>query len=345
MAAIGISMVRADVLEKRLKLRLPNIRPYKWGYFVGCISISFAILPLLAVALTVLIAFVRAEPVDNDFFFFLLLVLHGICGFYIIKRKRWAWVVSTVFSFNPLIWIVSGIYAGRRWQEFANESRSSLRTPTSPDIPFKPLPTSPSAAISEPSLPARGQTTLRSPIRTMTLAGLAFGLVAGSIAPFIGNLHVYRITSGYSGEQFWRAFPSEPSEDAILDAVIYSEPLITDKYEETQAWRKAQKDGTRLFIKRDDTSSICIAPYDASQEPDPAFADGSRVKGSWLTEPATRIKLPVVLTGFTYFIGAFTIFSIVAFCSLAFIRLTWYFLLRRISELSEAVRHNKTAAH
>ena len=183
----------------------------------------------------------------------------------------------------------------------------------------------------------------RTTMKIITILSLAVGLLSGIIAPFVGDLHVYRVTSGYSGREFWLSFPSEPTEDAILDAVIYREPLISGKVETTQGWRSAQKDGTRLCIKRDAAVSIVVSPYDATKDPDTVFADGGRVKGVWLTEPATRTRLPVVLVGFAYCVGAFLALTVATFCTLAFIRWLWYFLLRRISELSGAVRHDKSA--
>ena len=139
MVAVGISIARADALEKRLKVRMPNTRPYKWGFYVGCMSIAFAILPLLAVmvaiVITVMTGKIYADIDDTEFFPFILVFIHGFCGFFIIKRKRWAWIVSIIFSFNPFVWIINGIYAGRRWREFAEESGKTS------DLNLKVLPT------------------------------------------------------------------------------------------------------------------------------------------------------------------------------------------------------------
>ena len=204
-------------------------------------------------------------------------------------------------------------------------------------------------------------------MKTIITVSLAIGLLCGVIAPFVGELHVYRVTSGYSGKQFWISFSNTPTEDAILDAVIFHEPLITDKYETTQAWRKAQKDGTRLYIKLDSANSIVVAPYDAAKDPDVVFLDdtkddplridppgsrqkltktgGGRIKGIWLTEPAKRTKLPVALVGFAYCIGTFITLAVASLCTLALVRWLWYFLLRRVSELSGAMKNNKSGRH
>ena len=189
---------------------------------------------------------------------------------------------------------------------------------------------------------ARPMKTAR-PMKAIVIVSLVVGLLSGIVAPFVGELHVYRVTSGYSGKHCWLTFSSAPTEEALLDAVIYRELLIPDRYETTQAWRRAQKDGTRLCIKRDADSSIVIAPYDETKDPDTVFAAGGRVKGVWLTQPATRTRFPVGLVGLAYCIGAILVLSVATLCALVVVRWLWYFLLRRISELSGAVRHDPSA--
>ena len=38
--------------------------------------------------------------------------------YYVIRRKKWAWVMGTVISLNPVVWITNVIYGRRRWKEF-----------------------------------------------------------------------------------------------------------------------------------------------------------------------------------------------------------------------------------
>jgi hypothetical protein len=45
--------------------------------------------------------------------------LHAVAGWFIIKRKPWAWVVGTVFSFNIFLWVINYAYGRNRWREFA----------------------------------------------------------------------------------------------------------------------------------------------------------------------------------------------------------------------------------
>ena len=163
---------------------------------------------------------------------------------------------------------------------------------------------------------------------------LAIGLIAGAVAAYLGKPYVYWATSGYSQSAFLLMFKNNPSEDMFLDAVIYKEPLIKDKYETTQQWRKAQREESRLNIKLDSNRSVVIGPYSSDRESDIVFPDGRRIKGIWLTEPKTRTQFPVLIVRALYFIVA----SIGAIFAMLLFQWLWYFFLARLRELSKAIR-------
>ena len=52
----------------------------------------------------------------------------AVSGWFIIQRKRWAWVVGTIASLNPLMWIINYIYGRNRWREFVGEPYGSAGT-------------------------------------------------------------------------------------------------------------------------------------------------------------------------------------------------------------------------
>ena len=114
--ATAISIPVALFLDKRLAARLPHTRPYKWGFYLGCMNII--VCAPLALLLFGIAGFGKtsdallAGVVGGAWFLF-----HAVCGFYIIKRRRWAWVLGTVLSFNVLEWVINGIYVRNRWQE------------------------------------------------------------------------------------------------------------------------------------------------------------------------------------------------------------------------------------
>ena len=118
--AIGISIRMAFKLEKGLKIRLPHTRPYKWGFYAGCMGIACAPLGLLSLA--VIPTAKTGEDMLAIFAAGVWFLVHTVCGIFIVRRKRWAWVVGTVFLCNPIIWIIDGIYAKNRWKEFVEEA-------------------------------------------------------------------------------------------------------------------------------------------------------------------------------------------------------------------------------
>lgn len=101
-------------MERKLKKRLPNTRPYKWGFFVGCLD-------LVAAAIMLLMFFIDTAVGDKPLYI-AASVIGVIFGYYIIKRKRWAWGVGTILTMNPIGWMINGIYAARRWREFTAEA-------------------------------------------------------------------------------------------------------------------------------------------------------------------------------------------------------------------------------
>jgi hypothetical protein len=98
MLAVGSSMVISNKLQRDLQFRQPNARPYQWGYFIGCMCFWFA-------------------PAT--------LGLSALCGWAIIKRRRWAWITVTILTLNPLGWFINGIYASHRWREFGEEQQAA----------------------------------------------------------------------------------------------------------------------------------------------------------------------------------------------------------------------------
>ena len=171
-------------------------------------------------------------------------------------------------------------------------------------------------------------------LKIVPLPGLILALVAGTGAAIFGDPYVYWVTSGYSQASFLMTFPSEPSEEMFLDALIYKGPLIQEKLKTTQHWKQVQSEGSRLRIKIDNNNSLVISPYSVDRDPDAVFPSGQRIKGIWLTEPSTRLHLPVGLISALWFLSVFVISVLVVLLLQWF----WYFLLARLHELSKAIR-------
>jgi len=159
--AVVISLLAAFRWDLRLKARLPANRPYMWGFCFGCICI-LACAPLAAVsAIEVVRAASRtrwgASHVHG--IYTLLFGLNAVCGWFITRRKGWAWVLGTLLG--PIcacpvlrdllgpglaylaflgygIWLVNYAYGRSRWAEFhplASATAPATRKCLKPEVP------------------------------------------------------------------------------------------------------------------------------------------------------------------------------------------------------------------
>ena len=114
--AVVVSIAVAQKLDRRLHERLPSSRRYRWGYYIG--SMGLACVPfalLFTYALLVSAGDGQAERVGEFLVYGVYSAFQAICGWFIIKRRRWAWAFGTIFSLNIVLWIINGIYARNRW--------------------------------------------------------------------------------------------------------------------------------------------------------------------------------------------------------------------------------------
>jgi hypothetical protein len=162
--------------------------------------------------------------------------------------------------------------------------------------------------------------------RPLIVLGIVIGALTAIIILLVADLHVYRVTSGYSGQQYWLAFSQEPTEDEFLDAIIYRDPLISEPYQTTQDWRKLRQENHRLCLKKDNYTSIVVMPFELEKDPDTVLQDGTVIKGVWLTEPNKRTEFPVAGVGLGIVLGSFLVATIATICALTLLRWLWHFL-------------------
>ena len=43
--------------------------------------------------------------------------IYAVLAWFFAQRHRWAWLTLTIFSFNPVAWIINLIYLWKRWRE------------------------------------------------------------------------------------------------------------------------------------------------------------------------------------------------------------------------------------
>jgi hypothetical protein len=118
---VPIALSLAFYLEAKRKRRQPNTQPYTWGLFLGG-----ALLGQAAPFTLLILYFIVETPTDAAFWlpFFLLAASYVACGFYIIKRRKLALLIGTIFSLNPIVWITNFFYIRNRWAELTDERGS-----------------------------------------------------------------------------------------------------------------------------------------------------------------------------------------------------------------------------
>jgi hypothetical protein len=99
-----VPVIAAFVLNRGFKRRNPEARGYRWGYYFSIMS---------WIAGLVLGAFLGIGAIGV----LLCFVVYGILAWFFAQRHRWAWIILTVLSFNPIAWIINAIYLWRRWTE------------------------------------------------------------------------------------------------------------------------------------------------------------------------------------------------------------------------------------
>jgi S1-C subfamily serine protease len=140
-AAVIVSICAAQLLQKRLKRQSPETRPYRWGYYFGCSNLACAPIAFLFACLAVIFAaYEKPEAVGEYSVYAIYLGFLAICGWFIVKRRWWAWVCGTIFSFNIVLWMINGVYGSRRRTELSKKSRIEVTPARQPEPVLSPTP-------------------------------------------------------------------------------------------------------------------------------------------------------------------------------------------------------------
>ncbi len=99
-----VPILLAFVLNRRFQRRNPGKRPYRWGYYFSIMSF------IGGVALgSILEAGVGAVIICG--------LIYAVLAWFFAQRQNWAWITLTIFSFNPVAWIINFFYLRKRWAE------------------------------------------------------------------------------------------------------------------------------------------------------------------------------------------------------------------------------------
>jgi NADPH:quinone reductase-like Zn-dependent oxidoreductase len=101
---IVVPLVFALALNRRFQRRNPGKKPYRWGYYLSILSFigGIGLGIILEAGVGALIA---------------CGLIYAVLAWFFAQRHRWAWVTLTIFSFNPVAWVINFIYLRKRWAE------------------------------------------------------------------------------------------------------------------------------------------------------------------------------------------------------------------------------------
>jgi len=107
---IGVPFAVACFLNRRFRRGNPNKMSFRWGYYF-CIQVVMAIANL---------CWAFAEHGDIGVVSSTVcLLIYTVLAWFFAQRHHWAWVILTILTFNPIMWIINAIYLHTRWSEDA----------------------------------------------------------------------------------------------------------------------------------------------------------------------------------------------------------------------------------
>jgi hypothetical protein len=98
----------ACFFDNRLHKRNPALRLYTWGYFLGIAGVVSSVL--------ISLFFFCQGSLGLPIGLFFLAIASPF--WFIIKRRKWAWIIGSILSLNPFIMVANYFYAKKRWHEF-----------------------------------------------------------------------------------------------------------------------------------------------------------------------------------------------------------------------------------
>ena len=117
----------AKKLDNKHHIEQPEDRGYKWGYFLGIYTIVVSLLmsifsfffiqefPGLLRKYGVNLEAINIQPtLQIAAFGIIAFIIFIIIGFFVCKRDRSALIFLTIFTFNPVIWVINYFYIKRR---------------------------------------------------------------------------------------------------------------------------------------------------------------------------------------------------------------------------------------
>jgi len=109
----GVALPACLVLNRKLMADEPGARPFKWGFYITVATLVSSVANLVVM--------VRFHSYSGEFTWLELvyyMVLAMLCG-WALSRDRRAFLIMTVCTLSPFVWIANGWYLKYRWQDLA----------------------------------------------------------------------------------------------------------------------------------------------------------------------------------------------------------------------------------
>ena len=121
--AMVVAIPIAALSQQSFAEKCKACKPFTWGFWQGTSGL------ILGIGSTLLgsYLFVSTNKTEEAIFVFSVGILAIVLGIFINKRSRWAFVIHTIITINPLVWLINGIYIKNRWDELARVNSSTLK--------------------------------------------------------------------------------------------------------------------------------------------------------------------------------------------------------------------------
>ena len=96
-------------LNNRHRRMRPECRDFRWGYLN-------ALCAIIHQPIAIGIMFVNTN--HSQIAWIIAFCIYMPLGILTLRRNKWGYVLLTIISFNPLLWIINYIYISNRWKEF-----------------------------------------------------------------------------------------------------------------------------------------------------------------------------------------------------------------------------------
>lgn len=113
LASFGVALPACLVLNRKLMADEPGARPFKWGFYITVSTLVGSVADLVVM--------VRPGSYSGEFARLELVyyvVLAALCG-WALSRDRRAFLIMTVCTLSPFVWIANGWYLKYRWKDLA----------------------------------------------------------------------------------------------------------------------------------------------------------------------------------------------------------------------------------